>query len=361
MTHAKRTLAIGAATATAALATALAGIAPASASPAPHHTPLEVRAILSGSAHGWTDPDDLTRAGSWLFVAFQNGVPSTGGAAGTPQDSTVVEFNAGGHIRRTWQVTGKVDGLTADPSGERVFATVNEDGNSSLYTIATRGDSGPVHYSYDLNPLPHGGGTDALSFLDGKLYISASAPTTTGPAVYQVRLERNGVAHIAAEPIADNSTATVANPGGRTVTLALTDPDSNTVVPASVPRFGGDFMLDSQGDQEQIYASRLGTPRQRLSVLSLSQSVDDTAFPTRKAGFLLASNQVTDSVDLIAGSLAQDAAYAAVTPGDANTPPVPTPPNYLGEINLRTGVVTPVTTSGADLEPTALLYVADAH
>ena len=40
---------------------------------------------------------------------------------------------------------------------------------------------------------------------------------------------------------------------GKTVKLALTDPDSNEVVPWAAPRFGGAFMLTSQGDKEQIY------------------------------------------------------------------------------------------------------------
>ena len=70
---------------------------------------------------------------------------------------------------------------------------------------------------------------------------------------------------------------------GNSTQLALTDPDSNEVVPRSSPRFGGDFMLTSQGDLQQIYVSGAGTPHQRLAALTLSQSVDDTAWPTRSA------------------------------------------------------------------------------
>lgn len=54
-----------------------------------------------------------------------------------------------------------------------------------------------THYSYGKNPLPHNGGTDAISFYDGHMLISASAPGTAGaaapnpayPAVYWVTLD----------------------------------------------------------------------------------------------------------------------------------------------------------------------------
>src|SRR5207245_10787665 len=45
-----------------------------------------------------------------------------------------------------------------------------------------------------------------------------------------------------------------ANVPGATTTLALTDPDSNAIVPAASPRFAGQFMLDSQGDGQLIFA-----------------------------------------------------------------------------------------------------------
>jgi hypothetical protein len=56
---------------------------------------------------------------------------------------------------------------------------------------------------------------------------------------------------------------------GHDVTLALTDPDSNEVVPSVSPEFKGDFLLTSQGDEEQVYdhVTRHG---QELSVLSLT-------------------------------------------------------------------------------------------
>ena len=72
------------------------------------------------------------------------------------------------------------------------------------------------------------------------------------------------VTHVATvHPLfSDEAQATVANSAagsgagaGKIVHLALTDPDSSEVVPSMAPRFRGDFMLTSQGDQQQIYVS----------------------------------------------------------------------------------------------------------
>ncbi|MDP9117229.1 MAG: hypothetical protein M3O28_08260 [Actinomycetota bacterium] len=319
---------------------------------------LTAHTILRAASHGWTSPDDLTNVGDSLFVSFQNGVPSTGGTVGTPTTSTIVKLGLDGTIEHTWKLTGKCDGLTADPANGRVVATVNEDGNSSLYTIPAYGNSAATHYVYDANPLPHGGGTDNITIYRGDTYVIASAPASGGPALYRVTLDA-GIAHLAAAPFYDTSTATVANAGANnaTVNLALTDPDSSTVVPDVSPRFARDFMLDAQGDQQAIFASHLGAANQRLQVLNLSQSVDDTAFATRRRGILVATDSKADSVVVIAGAFTPGGAYTSVTPGNANSaPPNPTP-NYLGQINLSTGSVSAVSVAGATLTPHSLIYI----
>jgi hypothetical protein len=179
-----------------------------------------------------------------------------------------VEFTPAGRVIRQWDIRGKCDGLTADPGGRLLIVTVNEDANSSIYTIKP-GAPAPVqiqHYQYN-EPLPHAGGTDAISIYHGRVLASASAPGTTGkpapqptyPAVYSVRFSR--VTHVATvSPVFyDEARAAVANVGsgqGSVVRLALTDPDSNEVVPGAGPRFAGEFMLTSQGDKEQIFLRR---------------------------------------------------------------------------------------------------------
>ena len=203
------------------------------------------------------------------------------------------------------------------------------------------------HYRYNLDPLPHGGGTDAVSIYRGAILISASAPTVSnGPAVYRATLESTGVAVL--QPVFfDDSPATVANVNnsahGKRVALALTDPDSNEVVPPASPRFAGDFMLDSQGDEEQIYVDGADGPTPRLDVLELSQAVDDTAWISNPSGSLLVTDGVDNQVFAVSGAFAEGTAYVAVTPGDANTPL--NHPNYLGQLDLRTGAIKAVVTT----------------
>ena len=335
--------------------------------PTPTYT---VRTILSGkSLHHWytkagskvrhseplTKPDDITRIGGDLFTAFQNGV----GPQGQPskdgnRDSTVVEFTKSGRFVAQWDIVGKCDGLTSDPAAGLVVATVNEDANSGLYTIGP--SSGHiVHYAYN-RPLPHKGGTDAISFFHGVMLISASAPGTTGaaapkpsyPAVYVVTL--NQAKHLAFfhALFFDESHATAANGPhfGHPVKLGLTDPDSSEVVPGFEPRFAGDFMLTSQGDEQQIYVTAPGTKHQHLWVLNLSQSVDDTAWSTSWHG-----------------SFWPGTAFVSVTPCGANSAPATCPGpgfpnNYLGHLDMFNGQIVKVSLRGASLHPQGLIFAA---
>lgn len=328
------------------LAAVPATAATASAAPAPTAGPA-VTVFASGSSTVF-GPDDIAGLGGHIFVAWQNGLGPAGQPSSTgATSSNVIEYSATGVRLAGWALKGHVDGLTADPAAGDVIATANEDGDSSLFTIDPTGPTGSQvsHYAYNLSPLPHGGGTDAVSIYHGQILISASAPTaSSGPAVYKATL--SGSTAVLQPVLFDNSSATVANFGadhGKTVTLALTDPDSNEVVPPAANRFGGDFMLDSQGDQQQIYVDRADTARPQLSVLNLSQSVDDTAFPTDTSGTLYVTDGADNEVFAVQGGFTPGTALVAVTPGDANNPV--NAPNYLGRLDLSTGTVTPYITT----------------
>lgn len=306
-------------------------------------------------------PDDITSLGSRVFVAWQNGVGPKGEPAGSVTDSTVVEYSRHGRVLASWQLAGRVDGMSADPAHDRIIATVNEDGNSSLYVIKL-GEEGSklVHYTYSPNPPVHGGGTDAPHIYRGQLLISASNPSdSTQPAVYRATLA--GKTATLTPVFFDDSLAAIANtndPARGTMTaLALSDPDSNNVVPRSSPRFGGDFLLDSQGDGQQIYVQGAGTSSQKLFLLNLSgagasTAVDDTVWATSPWGTLYATDG-SSTVYAIHGRFVRGTAFSSVSPANANTPG--TGPNWLATLDLRTGALSPV--AGVTIHPKGLLFV----
>jgi hypothetical protein len=333
----------------------------------------------SKGKEGLFDPDDITQLGVHLFVGFQNGVGPQGqeSSVGT-HDSTIVEFNMHGKAVAQWDVVGKCDGLGADPATNQVIATVNEDAHSSIYVI-NPADGAPVHYTYN-EPLPHKGGTDSVVFYNGMVVLSASAPGTTGkaapqasyPALYRVSFK--STPHIATVTglFSDEATATPANEltstatgltaTAKTVKLALTDPDSSEVVPSFAKRFAGDFMLTSQGDEEQIFAGHLGQRGQSLQVLKLSQSVDDTAWAASSNGAIYTTDASADAIWKITGPFQRGEVFTAVTPCNANNAPslCPAPPafpdNYLGQLNPKTGVITKVPGSVAKVQPMGMLF-----
>jgi len=341
----KLTVVIGAAITVAALA---ATAMPASAAVhADLKTPARYTVKAFASVGQESKPDDITRLGNSIYVSFQNGV----GALGEPAPSgtttsTVQQFSLRGTPGKSWRVKGKVDGLTADHGGHRLLLTTNEDGKSSFSTL-TPGQKQPLK-TYAYTGLTHGGGTDAISVFHGRILLSASNPAaTTGPAVYTVHLAGNTAK---LTPVfRDNASATAANgaQAGKHVTLALTDPDSNTVVPSASPRFKGDFMLDAQGDKQLVFAAAPQTSKQRLQVLTIAQPLDDTAFAASSEQTLWVTDPAHNVVYSVAGPFKAGQALSAVTPSVG--------PTYLATLNLNNGSLTPVKKLAA-IQPRGLLF-----
>jgi hypothetical protein len=304
--------------------------------------------VFAAAGNGQSLPDDIAVLGKDVFVGYQNGVGTMGEPSPTGQtQSTVVEYNKHGKVQRSWNVTGKCDGLGADPVSGQILASVNEDGNSSIYTIdPTSGQVDHLTYSPDPESLG-GGGTDAISVLNGAIYISGSNPSAAdAPAVYQASLdEASGVATLT--PLfLDDAAAT--GPNGP-VTLALTDPDSNEVVPSQSPLYAGDFMLDSQGDAQLIFVGNPGTPSQTLTQLPIGDQIDDSAWATSTTGTLYLSDNKKNQVDEIRGTFTPGTMFVSV-PNDSNVG------DFVGELNMSTGQITPVLVGFGN--PHGMVFVA---
>ena len=318
----------------------------------------QMRVFAAGNS-SMTNPDDITRLGGWFYVTYQNNA----GADGTPAGSmsTIVAYRRNGSVARTWSVAGRCDGLTADPGNHRVIGTINEDANSSLFTVSP--DSPTVQqYTYSPDPTSlSGGGTDAISILNGQIFISASNPSPTmaggttfsAPAVFTATVPVGGSTATLTPTFNDNSAAIDAV-SGSPVTLNLSDPDSNATVPNASPRFGGDFMLDSQGDSELIFASNPGAPTQGLTRLTLTSAsgapqVDDVRWATKKRGTLLLSDASNNQIDAITGPLGKGTTFVDI-PSDSQALA-----GDLGTIDLSTGAVTALGTGFGS--PKGLVYV----
>jgi hypothetical protein len=328
---------------------------------------------IPGGRETISQPDDITYMNGRIYVGFQDGVGPQGQASPSGNTrSTIVAFDLWGRPVARWSVVGKCDGLTAYPQIDRVIATVNEDANSSVYLI--KPDGGTTHYQYS-EPLPHNGGTDAISIYHGMVLISASAPGTTGtepapqptfPAVYETTFDPQTRIASVTPLFNDENSAKVANTNaadfGQSVSLALTDPDSNEDVPDYADRFAGAFMLTSQGDEEQIFVQNAGTPWQRLSVLWLTGSVDDTAWPSDPHGTIYTTDNADNSIYVITGPFKRGQVFVADTPCDENSAPATCPapgypPNFLAELDPWTGVISPVILSGPAPQAQGMLFL----
>ena len=322
---------------------------------------------------GDSSPDDITLLSTpgvdagraVLWTAYQNGIGPDGTPSSCCSQSTVTGYDAkSGAVVEIIPVTGKVDGLRADTAHGQLVATVNEDANSALNVIDVA--TGAVtRYTYSPSPEVSGnGGTDSITFWNGQMFISHSNPNdTTQAAVYEVTLDSSTDTANLSALFNDDSTAQDAV-SGATAPLALTDPDTDAVVPANAPRFGGQLALISQGDGVIVFASSPSSPN--LTVLNLFDG-PTAAFPSGEIhppvdGFAVATTHsgtlyVVDSKGGAAGGGTITALHVSgfvagtVFVSEANDSGNP----LVGTLDLSTGAVQPL--PNAFVDPKELLFV----
>lgn len=326
---------------------------------------LPEKTLVAAPPRGASGPDDLAALAVRgvdggrvvLWTAYQNGINADGtpGTPGGPTASTVAGYDAKtGALVETVLVTGKVDGLAADPALGRLIATVNEDANSA-FNLVNPATGAYTTYKYSPSPEVSGaGGTDSIAVRGRQIFVVHSNPSdTTQPAEYSVRLDNSANTAFLTPVFADNAAATDAV-SGQPVTLALTDPDTNGFMPAQSPRFAGQLVTISQGDGQMIFASHLGTTP-KLTVLNLTDNVAGNVPPIDGMAVATSGRGTLYAVDNKAGTITalHTAGWPAGTvfvgePNDNGNP-------LIGTLNLSTGQITPL--GNKFVSPKGLLFI----
>lgn len=290
--------------------------------------PYNVSVFAESVPGQYTAPDSITASSSAIYVGFGNG-GCPGGCSATP--STIIKYDFNGNIVNMTTVIGHNDGLKLNPQTGDLWALQNEDANANLVildstTLASK-------QKYFLGTGPHGGGYDDIVFLNGNVYFSASNPQhnpNNEPTIMQ--FTANG-SNFTLTPVLYGNASATDIPTGQPVTLNLQDPDSMTF------NFGGDIVLDSQGDGELVMVRNPGTGNQQVFRVLLTEggqftTIDDTVFPTSSAGFLLVSDTGGDTVYKITAPFFEPgSAYSA---SDTE--------GFVGQLDVNSGVLTPVVT-----------------
>jgi hypothetical protein len=330
--------------------------------------------LFAAAPAGYSNPDDITRLGSLIFVAYQNNAGATGAPSGSKTDVVAFDRHTG-KVKQHYVLPGRVDGLTADPRHGRVLATVNEDLNSSLYVITPWRDGSVKHYTYSPSPAQTGsdgtnGGTDAVSIgSNGVIYVAHSNPDVSLPgadntaAVYTVKLSGSTAKLTALFGV--NDTAAVINPtagAAASAPLGLTDPDSNRWVPG---HNGGTLIQDAQADSKLVYITDLDDKHPTVRQLNLTNAVTpsggaatpqlDDIIPAGGEGTLFVVDQKSgaiyeaDTAGVRPGTLfaSQPAPKAGDLPNDA----------ALAVVDQHTGVVTHLNLNVTLVSPKGLLFI----
>jgi hypothetical protein len=357
-------------TATAASAAVISVLA-TSAAAAPQHAAsggpptLPGKIFVAAPPAGAKGPDDITPLTTpgldhgrlMIWTAYQNGINPDGspGTPGGPTQSTVAGYDAQtGALVTTIPVTGKVDGLTADPAIGALIATVNEDVNSA-FNLVNPATGTVTTYQYSPSPAVSGnGGTDSIAVRGSQIFVIHSNPSdSTQPTQYRVTLDNSTHTALLTPVFSDNSTATDAVTGQPT-TLALTDPDTNGFMPGESPRFADQLVTISQGDGQMIFASRVRS-MPRLTVLNMTDNKPGNVPPIDGMAAATADQGTLYVVDAKAGTITalDTSGWPAGTvfvgePSDNANP-------LVGTLNLFTGQITPL--GNTFVSPKGLLFI----
>ena len=307
--------------------------------------------VFTAPPSGSTNPDSVVEVGNSVFIAYGDNVNPDGTPGPTGKTQTeVVQYDLTGRQLKVYEVVGHNDGLMAyDPN--TLWAMSNEDANPQLVVIKVSTGS---QTTYSAQPslltgtaLPSGGGIDDMQLINGKVYVSASNPTTTaGPCpansstpgcpngvsastfVYTLTLNSDGATFNLA-PVASSGIAATNLVTKTSATLNMTDPDSEVVSPD-----GSTLIVDSQQDNELAFVFNLNAAAPTVNVLPVAvggagESLDDTRFVPNGSSFLLLTDTPMNMIYRVDGAFSPGSAYSAGPPA-------------LFKLDMTSGNLTPV-------------------
>ena len=269
---------------------------------------IDKASIFATGPTGTTGLDSLTTVDGSIWAEYGNGASSTGGSG----SSTIVKYSATGAVEHTISIAGNVDGLKLDPVTGKIWALVNQDGNSSLRLIdpTTYAVSAPLNYA-----VPSAtSGYDDVAFVSGQVYESYTNPADASSPVLQQLTNGNMPqgALTVKNLLLQGATGTNIATGKTGQPIPLSDPDSLKSTP------GGGLVLTSGDDNTLTVISDVGTKAQSerfvtLTNLPAGSALDDVIIPTSSAGTFYVSNAGTNQIEAykVSGLNTSDA-YASV-------------------------------------------------
>lgn len=288
-----------------------------------------VTTFATGAAVSATSPDSVTVGGGSVWVEYSNGASGTGTGG---RSSTIVRYGLNGAVQQTFSLTGNIDGLKYNPATNQVYATHNQDANSSLSIIdATTNTVGPaVPYAV---PASTTRGYDDIAFQGGTTYVTHTNPmsNSTNDILDTLSATTNP---LTTTPVLSLGTQATNLATGASTTLTSADVDSLKALS------GNRLLISDANGARAIFVTNPGAG-ETVSYLPLIDatgtplaSIDDANFVTATSGtFLLADPGNNRVLSIYDTALSTSNLYVSA---DAST--------YFGVANITTGVVTPYVT-----------------
>ena len=288
-----------------------------------------VTTFATGAAIGATGPDSVTVGGGSVWAEYSNGAS---GAGNDGRSSTVVRYGMNGAVQQTFSLSGNIDGLKYNAATNQVFATHNQDANSSLSIInaATNTVSPAIPYAV---PASTTRGFDDYAFLGGTNFVTHTNPAgaPNNDILDTVNVTTNP---LTTTPVLTTAATATNLKTGAVTTLGAVDTDSLKALS------GNRLLVTDAAGARAIFVTNPGAAGQSVSFLPLTDptgtklpSIDDVNFVTSSTGTILLADPGNNRiVSIFDTALSTSSLY--VSP-DTST--------YFGVANAN-GVVTPYIT-----------------